>query len=198
MLLTAGCAFGTEHIDLAYQPAAPAQPLPDASGKTVIVTAQDGRRGDPQIVSVKKNGYGMELGDLVANQPVLALVQTAVGSELAARGFTLASGGATVQIELEHFFADYKNGFMTVSNEASVSFLAQVRNPAGAVVYTRVVNEAARPDGSLLGTPSLARESLDAASQKAVGTLVQDPAFMSAVEQAGGSAHTASIAAIAG
>ena len=168
--------------------------MPDTSGKSVNVTAQEGRKGNPQIVSVKKNSYGMELGDLVANQPVLGLVQTAVSNELAARGFTLAAGGATVQIELEHFFADFKNNFLTISNQASVSFLAQVRNPAGAILYTRVVNEAVEPEGALVGTPSLARESLDAALQKSVATLVQDPAFIAAIEQASGPAHSASIA----
>ncbi len=192
-LLSAGCALQTEHINLTYRSAAPAQPLQDAAGKLVSVTAREGRTGDPQIVSVKKNSYGMELGDLVANQPVLPLVQNAVSTELAARGFVLAPGGADVQLELEHFFADYKNGFFTVSNAANISFLAQVRTPTGPVLYTRVINATARPDGSILGTPSLARESLDAALQQGVSTLIEDPAFLTALEQASASPHTASV-----
>jgi hypothetical protein len=73
-LICGGCALTTAKIDVAYQPLAQAVPVQGASAVKVHVSVIDGRTTSRTTnrdrVSVKKNGYGMEMASIVATNNI--------------------------------------------------------------------------------------------------------------------------------
>ena len=120
-----------EQVDIPYQPAAAA--VQGASGVRVDVAATDSRTTYRDRVSSKKNGYGMEMAAIVAKADVPASVAEAFRRELTARGFVMAPGGGTVQIELIRFYNDFKSGFWSGEAVANVAFNVKVAGANGAL-----------------------------------------------------------------
>lgn len=135
-LLCGTCALTTEQIDVPYQPAAEAQPVPGVATAPVAVSATDGRTAHRDWVSSEKNGYGMEMAAITAKEDVATAAGDAVRQELAARGFPIGAGGAKVKLEVARFYNDFKVGFWTGESDATVALTVKVSR--GAVAFSKL------------------------------------------------------------
>lgn len=188
MLLSGGCALTTAQIDIPYQPAAAAAAVPGASGARVDVAASDGRSTYRDRVSSKKNGYGMEMAAIISTRDVPTSVGDAFRQELAARGFTLGTGGGKVQVELVRFYNDFKTGFFAGDSVASVAFNIKVTGPSGGIGFSRYYEATGIvPNIQVMGGDN-AREALIKAFTAGVASVINDPDFIIAVLAAGGQA----------
>jgi uncharacterized lipoprotein len=183
--LTAGCALTTDEVTLAYTPLAPAAVVPGAQAVTVAVTYVEGRHTNLSRVSVKKNGYGMEMASIISKQSLPQYVTMAVEKELRERGFTIGAGAVTMAVEVDKFFNDFKIGFFSGDAVSEVTLSCKVTNTAGAILYARTVTGIADIPGVVLANGSNAKLSLDKAFPNAVSQIMADPAFIRALLQAG-------------
>src|SRR3954469_18805950 len=136
-----GGALTVDTVPLTYHPPAQAAPLPNAGAVIITVGVHDARRGkDRGRVSVKKNGYGMEMADIRCQNDVPELVRYSVWSELSRRGFRYGSNGVTVVVDLRRFFNDFKTGFFSGDAIAEtiidVSVFAPGSSAQGVPIYT--------------------------------------------------------------
>jgi uncharacterized lipoprotein len=109
-----GCALTTERIDLQYKPQSGISPIAGANRVTVNVQVID-QRLEKSKVSSKKNGYGMEMAPIIANEDVTLTLRKAIEQELGSRGFSIGAGTGLVQIaaDLTRFYNDHKTGFFS-------------------------------------------------------------------------------------
>jgi uncharacterized lipoprotein len=183
--LTAGCALTTDEVALDYQPLAPAVAVPGAQNILVTVNYAEGRSSNLERVSVKKNGYGMEMASIINKQPIPQLVKSAIEGELRARGFQIGAGTVFVNVELDKFFNDFKIGFFSGDAVSEVTISCQVKTAAGAILYARTVTGRADVPGVMLASGTNAKLSLDKAFPAAVSQFMSDPNFIRALLHAG-------------
>jgi uncharacterized lipoprotein YajG len=133
------CALERDYIEVRHPPPASVAPVPGAAQVSARVVTTDARDTNRDRVSVKKNGYGMEMAAIVATNDVVAEVGAAVSAVLTAQGFSTSGGPGEVRVDLLRFFNDFKSGFWTGTAEADVSINMRVIDPAGAILYARVI-----------------------------------------------------------
>ena len=183
-LLCSGCALTTAQIDVPYQPAAQAAVLQGASAATVSVAATDARTTYRDRVSTKKNGYGMEMAAIVPTNDLPASLSDAFKQELAARGFRVGAGGGAVDLQLVHFYSDFKTGFFSGSALATVAFNIKVTAPGGATLFSKYYEgTGTQPNIQLMGADN-AQAALVKAFTASVASAVNDPDFLAAVQKA--------------
>lgn len=102
-----GCALTTEHVTIDFRSQGYLQKIPGADAVKVKVSVQD-TRPVPGKVSAKKNGYGMEMAPIVADNNVAETLAKGIEAELANRGFVLASDPVLVNVDLRKFYNDFK------------------------------------------------------------------------------------------
>ncbi|MCK8787630.1 YajG family lipoprotein [Roseomonas sp. NAR14] len=181
LLLTAGCALTVDTIDVRYEPPPqPAAAVPGAEAVMVAVTARDARTAYRDRVSSKKNGYGMEMAQIVARGDVIAEVQRAVLAEMAARGFR--AGGAPdalIEVDVLRFYSDFKVGFWTATADAEV--LLNVRVRGAEQPFSATYSGTNSVGGIVVFSGENAAPALNAALRDAVQKMVIDPLFIAAV-----------------
>ena len=189
-LSLSGCALTEATTDIDYKSQASASIIPGAESVAVSVAVTDSRSTNRDRVSVKKNGYGMEMAAIKSSRPVTDIVTGAVEQALVARGFKIAPGAVEVRVELVRFWNDYKTGFFGGKAYADVLLNVQVRNVAGRPIHIRsyngegVVEAVANMGGDNAG------EALSGALTSVIDSLVSDPAFLQSLKDAGKSAGT--------
>jgi len=180
-----GCALTTERIDIGYTPQAAPSAVPGASDVTVSVDVIDDRP-DRSRVSSKKNGYGMEMAPILANEDVAVTVRKAIETELAHRGFTLSATPALVQVsgDLTRFYNDHKMGFFAGDAVADFNLSVRVKSKDGEVLYDRqIVTQGIEPM-TQLATGNNARIALEKALQDGMAKLFGDAQFLAALPKA--------------
>jgi uncharacterized lipoprotein len=181
-----GCAFTTERIDLSYTPQSSPPAVPGAGEITVAVQVVDDRQ-DKSKVSSKKNGYGMEMAPILANEDVTVTVRKAIETELRNRGFALSADPAIVQViaDLTRFYNDHKTGFFSGDAVADLIMSVNVKASDGRVLYGRqIVAQGVEPH-TQLATGNNARIALDKALQDGMAKLFGDSEFIAALTKAG-------------
>ncbi|SRR5258706_7625945 len=133
--LMSACALTTDRIDVPYQTLGTATPVAGASTASVSIVAHDGRTVYPDRVSTKKNGYGMEMAPILANNDIPQTVGKAVEQELKAQGFQIGPGHAALSIDVMRFYNDFKIGFFSGNAIADVEIHATVRDTAISIVF---------------------------------------------------------------
>lgn len=173
------CATVEKAVPVPYA-AAPAQPVAGAANIRVTVTTADARTTNRGRISTMRNGYGMEMAAIRAEEPVESTVKRALSDELKARGYVLADGGPTVNAAVTTFYNDYKNEFVQWKAQGRVDLKVSVTGPGGQALYTRDISGAADKGVQLSGATNAAK-TLSAALSNALATLFQDPAFTAAL-----------------
>src|SRR5262249_17315898 len=119
-LVLAGCAFGTNRVNLA---AVPSSAMP-ADGPTTPVEVRDARAElNGTTVGFKRNGYGAKTGsvELANKQPLAERVRSDLISVLRERGYRagLEESAADLRFDAEilSFIVDVKQGFWSGSLE---------------------------------------------------------------------------------
>jgi len=183
-----GCAFTKDYVALSYAPQANVSKIQGAEAIMLKVEVADLRTVKDKV-SVKKNGYGMEMAPIIATNDVAALVKNAIQTELSNRGFNC--GGSIVMIEagLTKFYSDFKTGFFSASAAAEVMMNVQIKNPDGSIALSRIVaGEGANPSLQIMSGGN-AKIALEAALKDAVSKLMADQAFMDSLLKAGSQSH---------
>lgn len=179
------CALTVDEVDLAYKPQTQPVAIGGADNVKVKVTAQDARASNRDRISVKKNGYGMEMAAIVAKQDVPKLVADAIEQDLKARGFRIENGQVFVLVDVNKFYNDFKTGFFAGQAAGEVMLNVQVMNAAGKLFYSRsypgehVVN-----DVMLMGGNN-AKTAVEGALGNALAQMMGDQYFIQAVIDAG-------------
>jgi uncharacterized lipoprotein YajG len=178
-----GCALTTDTISLEYNSQTHAAKIPGAEQAAVSVDLFDVRKMKDRV-SVKKNGYGMEMAPTVAENRVSALVTKALESELIGRGFILRERSARLFVELQKFYNDFKIGFWSGTAEAEVVINTQVKTTEGEIVYSKLVVGSGQVPGIQLMTGENAKVALERALADAIAQLFSDNGLIGAIFKA--------------
>ncbi len=184
MLSLNACALVVDEVDLAYKPQPNVAAIGGAEAVKVQVTVNEARSSNQDRISVKKNGYGMEMAAITSKQKVPELVAQAINSELKARGFSLTSGSVFVLVDVNKFYNDFKIGFWVGQALGEVMLNAQVINAGGRVFYSKVyVGENVVQDVMYFGGDN-AKQAVEGALAKAVADMMADQYFIQALIEA--------------
>lgn len=182
------CALSEDTVSLQYHPMAGVTPIAGAKQVGVVVAVADARTDHRDRVSVKKNGYGMEMAAIRSDRDVPGLVKEAIETELRAQGFRVGEGSVQAKADLLTFYNDFKIGFFSGDAVAEVTFNIQIVGQNGAILYSKPVTSTGKAPDILLASGSNAKTALENGLQAAVANLMTDPEFIKAVLKAGGSA----------
>jgi len=176
-----GCALTTDTIRVGYR-VTRAQPIAGAERTTLTVKMTDAR-GIGDRVSVKKNGYGMEMAPILDPQAI-ATIKSSLEAELRARGFT-PGASATVNVEVVRFYNDFKIGLFSGDALADMEMNVQVKAPDGAILFAKSVKAAGANKGILLSGGDEAKVALEGALREGMDKLLADREFFDALIKAG-------------
>ncbi|TAK92737.1 MAG: hypothetical protein EPO07_19165 [Verrucomicrobia bacterium] len=180
LALLSGCALTKDYCSLSYAPQTNVARIKGAEAVKVKIELAD-RRTIKDKVSVKKNGYGMEMADIISKEDVGVTVKNALVTELTNRGFSPAGGDVLVLAELSKFYNDFKIGFFTGDAVAEVSMNIQVKRNDGSITFSKIVNGNGVNKNVMLASGSNAKVALEAALVDAVAKLFEDVSFTEAL-----------------
>lgn len=181
-LWLSGCALTTDRIDLSYTPQAGTVALPGANDVIVSVGVNDLRQEKSNRVSSKKNGFGMEMAPILANEDVTVTIRRAIEVELRSRGFKVGDQAlVSIIADMTRFWNDHKTGFFAGDSVADLNMSISVKNKAGNVLYSRQIVAQGVEANIQLMTGENARLALDKALENGIRQLFDDRAFISAL-----------------
>jgi len=177
-----GCALTTEQIDLTYVPTEDVQVIPEAEGRAVFVQVNDSRMEKPQV-SAKKNGFGMELGQILPKEDVAIILHRAVEQELIARGFSISDKMPRVllSVDITRFWNDFKSGFWAGDAVADLTMSVHAQSDPETTLYSRNLIVQGIEENIQLASSSNAKLALDRALQKGIRMLFDDEQFLAAL-----------------
>lgn len=178
-----GCALTEDHIRLSYVPQQDVSRVAGA-GNVPVQTVVTDDRAIKNKVSCKKNGYGMEMAAIIADDNVSNVIRSAIELELDNRGFPVKTNGVPVLISLSKFYSDFKIGFWSGTAVAEITMEVQVKDTKGNYIFSRLITGEGTEPNCQLASGSNAKLALDAALQDAVGRLFKDKAFIEALFKA--------------
>ena len=182
------CALSEDTISLQYRPMIGVSEVAGAKSVGVVVSVTDARSDHRDRVSVKKNGYGMEMAAIRSDRDVSGIVKDAIEVELRARGFRVGQGKGEAKVDLITFYNDFKTGFFSGDALADVNFNVKIMNAAGAIIYSKRISSQGKVANIQLASGSNAKEALENGLQTAIANLMSDPEFIAAVLKADASA----------
>ena len=185
LILSLGaCALTVDEVDVNYNTAGGAAVLGGASNVQINVSASDARASNRDRISVKKNGYGMEMAAIVARQDIPTAVSKAIETELSARGFQLGKGPVFVLVDINKFYSDFKMGFFEGEAVAEVMLTTQVRNADGKLVYSKTYSAEGVEEHIQLASGSNAKAAVEKAFAAAIAQMVGDDFFIQSLVEA--------------
>ncbi|MBK9795472.1 MAG: hypothetical protein IPP58_03060 [Holophagaceae bacterium] len=184
-LLSTGCALTTDRISLEYRPMAGTQVVQGAEGITVQVAVKD-LRADRTRVSCKKNGFGMEMAPILAEEDPAITIRRALEAELKARGFQIGTEAiVSIQSDITRFWNDHKTGFFAGDSVADLNMSVAVKNRAGDItLFTKQIGAQGIESNIQIQGGNNAKLALDKALANGVRLLFEDPAFLEALLKA--------------
>jgi uncharacterized lipoprotein len=181
---SSGCALSKDYVRIGYIPQANVSRINGAEAVAVGVEVIDSRTITDKV-SVKKNGYGMEMAPIIATNDVPSLLKTALESELANRGFNCGGKRVSVVAGLTKFYSDFKVGFWSGSAVAELTMEIKVKRADGTIAFSSlVVGEGVNPKLQLASGDN-ARVALEAALQNGLQKLFNDSAFIDSLLKSG-------------
>jgi uncharacterized lipoprotein len=180
VLSVTGCALTKDHISINYSPQTNVIKVAGAELVAAAVQVSDLRAAKDRVGS-KKNGYGMEMAAIVANEDITDTVRNAVEAELKQRGFTVGPGDLLLSIQVIRFQNDFKVGFWAGDAIAELMLETQLRKSDGAIVYSKVISGDGAKMNIQLASGSNAKVALEGALRSAMERLFGDPVFIDAL-----------------
>ncbi len=187
--VSSGCALTTDTVHIQYHSATAPSPIPEAAHVVVEVRSIEGRSGQPDKISSKKNGYGMEMAPILSDRPVLQIVQEAISDELRSEGFQIGAGSLIVTAEVDKFSTDYKVAFWSANAVAEVTLSMQVRDRGDHIIYACTLTGEGNNGGAVIMDGENARIPLESALSAVIVRLMSDPAFTRALLDTSTSRH---------
>lgn len=183
-----GCALTPETIRLSYTPQACVEKLDKADTAAISVQVIDSRKIKDKV-SVKKNGYGMEMAEIRSEEKVGDVLQRAIEVELSNRGFQARKGSTTVVAELRRFYSDFKVGFFSGEAVAELVMDVRIQRPDGKPHYTSHLEAEGIQEGVMLMGGDNAKAALDAVLKNAMIKLFALREFIDGLLVAGGTSE---------
>ncbi len=174
LVLLSGCALTVDEIDVPYERQNIFVVVPNANTVKVAVVGIDQRTKYRDRVSVKKNGYGMEMAPIVATNDLARTFQSAVEFELKNAGFEINSGGKVIDIGLSRFYNDFKIGFFAGDAVADGLVHLSVRDGNGNIMYSKTYEGSFKVTNVQLAMGHNAREALIGAMADIIAKIAQD------------------------
>ncbi len=184
LVLMSGCALTVDKVKVDYTPQSNVEKIDTMDSMAVEVSVAD-MRSRKDRVSSKKNGYGMEMAAIIAENDVTELVAYAIVTELRNRGFEVGKGSVSVKVELQKFYNDFKVGFFSGDAEAEVGINVQIQKPDGSVRFAKFVSGEGKEPSIQLASGTNAKAALELALRDAVSKLFNDRGFLDALIKAG-------------
>jgi uncharacterized lipoprotein len=178
-----GCAITQDHIRLAYVPQQNVSRVAGAENVPVQALVTDDRKITDKV-SCKKNGYGMEMAAIIADDNVPYVVRSAIELELDSRGFPIKTNGIPILVSLSKFYSDFKIGFWAGTAEAEVTMEVQIKDAKGTIIFNKLLTGEGTEQNCQICSGTNAKLSLDAALQDAMRRLFSDKAFIDALFKA--------------
>lgn len=182
-LILSGCALTRDHITLDYVPMESAEKIANAEKIQLLVAISD-QRNSKDRVSCKKNGYGMEMASILSKNDVNLLIKQALVTELANRGFSIGndySNCVLIDVELNKFYNDFKNGFFAGESLAEVILNVKIKKPDGTFAFSKSIMGSGEKKPIYLFTGTNAKITLESALQNAISKIVSDQEFILAL-----------------
>ena len=180
-----GCALTTDRIDLSYTPQIGVAEIQGAKDVDVAVNINDQRQEKSNKVSCKKNGFGVEMAPILANEEVTVTLRRAIEQELQLRGFKIGNQAlVSIIADLTRFWNDHKTGFFAGDSIADLNMSILVKSKNGSILYSRQIVTQGIEENIQLMTGDNARLALDKALASGMKLLFEDPAFISALLEA--------------
>lgn len=179
-VLTNGCALTEDMVAINYIPNQNVEKISGAELVNVSINLTDTRTIKDKISS-KKNGYGMEMAAIKAENDITMLVSSAIEDELLNRGFKLQNGDMIVNTELNKIYNDFKIGLWSGTATSEVVLNVQVKNNDGNIVYVKTINGSHNETGILIMNGKNAKISIEKSLQIAIVNLMKDESFIAAL-----------------
>lgn len=179
VFLMSGCALTKDTVSISYDPQKDVAKIEGADEVKVNVEVSDVRTMKDKV-SCKKNGYGMEMAPIVAENDVAKVLEQALKTELTSRGF---SSGDSVMVvaELQKFYNDFKIGFWSGTAQAEVTMNIQVRKKDGSIIFSKVVSAEGSNPGCMMASGENAKIALNDSLKNSVAKLFNDKSFYDAL-----------------
>lgn len=168
------CALTVDSIDVPYQAGANLSVVEGASDAKVQVSGSEGRTVYKDRVSVKKNGYGMEMADIVASNDIPKTIASAVEKELSSLGYAIGAGGAKVDVQVTRFYNDFKIGMFSGDAVAEASAIVKITGPDGNATFIKHFEAGGIEENIQLTLGSNARQALIKAMRNLVSSIIND------------------------
>jgi uncharacterized lipoprotein YajG len=180
-----GCALTIDRVNLNYKKMDNVAKINEANDVSVSVVVNDSRANKTKVSS-KKNGFGMEMAPIVANEDIAVTIKKAFEAEITSRGFTVANKEALVNIiaDVSRFYNDHKIGFFSGDAVADLHMAVAVKNKVGANLYSKQINCQGVEKNTQLNSGNNAKLALENALQNGMKILFEDKEFISALIKA--------------
>ncbi|SEH25806.1 YajG family lipoprotein [Magnetospirillum fulvum] len=175
------CALTVDSIDVPYQAGANLSVVEGASDAKVQVSGIEGRTVYKDRVSVKKNGYGMEMADIVASNDIPKTIASAVEKELSSLGYAIGPGGSKVEVQVTRFYNDFKIGMFSGDAIADASAIVKVIGPDGKNAFIKHYEAGGIEENIQLTMGSNARQALIKAMRNLVAAIINDKDLQTAI-----------------
>jgi uncharacterized lipoprotein YajG len=122
-----GCALTDAELDVGPDMEAINQgPISDATPLVFKVNDFEDARDDRERVGYKKNGFGQNMGDIDADEPVPVIVADAISAAAVANGHTIGEGGVAIDGVVNRFWIETDINFTNIEIacdiEADITF----------------------------------------------------------------------------
>lgn len=181
VFILSGCAMTVDKIDVPYQGVANITVVEGAENVAVTITHEDKRTVYKDRVGAKKNGYGMEMAEIIPTNDLAQTIADAIAFELESEGFKVDAGGKVVNVQLVRLYNDFKMGFWSGSAVADGLVNIQVYNGDNELVYSHSYEGGGVEEGIQLASGENARAALIKAMADIVSKVVQDSQLHSAL-----------------
>ncbi|WP_203069876.1 YajG family lipoprotein [Falsiroseomonas ponticola] len=175
LLPLAACALEPDYIHVRHTPVAGVQAIPGAERIGLQVETRDARTANRDRVSVKKNGYGMEMAPIIATNDVIAETRQAVIGEFEARGFRIGGTDGRVEVEVLRFHSEFRAGFWSGVAAADLQVNVKITDPTGRIVFTRTFTAEGLNPNIQIASGENARIALEAGLQRLIRQIGDDP-----------------------
>ncbi|NNM43090.1 MAG: hypothetical protein HKM07_01945 [Chlamydiae bacterium] len=182
MLSCTSCAYVPEKVQVAYEPIMHSNPVATAIGTNVVVNVIDNRRNGKRVSS-KKGDYGIELAGIKLEGELADEVANAVITELESLGCTIATGGMEIEVEIQKFYNEFKQGFFRARGIAELILAVSVKKSDGNIVYSKTIMGFGENDKMWVQSGKNAKAALDTAFNDAIHRLVSDQAFLQSLKK---------------
>lgn len=184
-LMFGGCALSTATVDINYTPQSGVTAVENA--KSVICNVQvSDSRNEKVKVSSKKNGFGMEMAQILPAENVAVTFQKAIECELKARGFGLGRENSlvTIDADLIKYYNDFKLGFFAGDAVAELNMGVTIKNKKGDLLYSRQFVAEGIERNIQLMTGENAELALEKALNEGMQKMFADKTFIAALLKA--------------